>query len=195
MSKKMLKLRKVKNMLSKSGKTVKNRETEFSDFCEYTYENLKLYVLKLTGGDRYLAEDIVQNTYLIAEINQRGLLSHSNPAGWLRRTAKNLFYKEKKAAKRINSIETILTDDIQDKYNYFAEIDGEIPEKKKTVHFTRIYSALSVKEKKIIEDYHLKNIKLKEIAADMGENYEYVRKKHYRLVNSIVKKIAEYPNN
>jgi DNA-directed RNA polymerase specialized sigma24 family protein len=50
-------------------------DDEFNRLCEDTYEDLKKYVLWLTHGDKYAAEDIVQNTYEIAKKKQDIVLS------------------------------------------------------------------------------------------------------------------------
>ncbi|MCL1857664.1 MAG: hypothetical protein FWF92_00310 [Oscillospiraceae bacterium] len=165
----------------------------FSDFCEYTYKNLEMYVLKLTSGDRYLAEDIVQNTYWTAQLNQLDFHNHSNPEGWLYKTAKNLFYKELKIADKVNNMEMIITPDIIDYKNYFSKINGE-PDKTKTKKlgiFLKIFKELPKKDKKLIKDHNIKKLQLKYIAAELCENYSYTKKRYYRLIKSITKKVGD----
>jgi RNA polymerase sigma-70 factor (ECF subfamily) len=53
------------------------------------------YVLK----DKHLAEDLVEETFLILLCKQHELGEHPNIAGWLSQTLKNLIYDELKSAR------------------------------------------------------------------------------------------------
>ena len=174
-----------------SGYNLEDNDKSFSDFCEYTYNDLTMYVLKLTAGNKYLAEDIVQNTYCIAKINQSRLCQSYNPAGWLYSTAKHVFYKEITAIGKINNIETLLTEDIADDHDDFLQINGEIDTITKADIFIKVFEKMPEKDKKLITDHYMNNLSLKEIAFDSNGNYENIRKKHYRLIKSIIKKVDE----
>jgi len=184
-----------KQMAWQFKKYIKNWEKDFSDFCESTYKNLMSYALKLTVGDRYLAEDIVQETYLLAKINQVYLCNHCNPIRWLYSTAKKLFYQKAKYAKNKNKTEINLTEEIKDEKDFFYNINGEISEITKTGIFLKIFAELSEQDRKLLKDYYIKKIQLKDIADELGENYEKIRKKHFRLSCDIIKKISGEINN
>lgn len=49
--------------------------------------------------DRHLAEDLVEETFLILLYKQHDLITHPNLAGWLSLTLKNLIYDELKSAR------------------------------------------------------------------------------------------------
>lgn len=53
------------------------------------------YVLR----DRHLAEDLVEETFLILLYKQESLVSHPNIGGWLSQTLKNLIMDETKSAR------------------------------------------------------------------------------------------------
>jgi len=82
----------------------------FSKLYDNTNEDLMKYILKLTSGNKYLAEEIMQDTYLQAKENQDELLEHPNPAGWLFVTVKNLYYKQMKNITNHTVYVTELTD-------------------------------------------------------------------------------------
>jgi len=170
---------------------LKDNEKVFSDFCESTYKGLNMYVLKLTSGNIYLAEDIVQDTYEIAQADQLNFCGRPNPVGWLYKTAKNLFYKEIKAAQKINNTETILSENIADCRNHFSEINGENDNIANTDIFMKIFKKLAKKDQKLIKDCTIGKLKLKDIAYNLGEGYECIRKRYYRLINRIIKEVNE----
>ena len=171
-------------------KYIKDWEKDFSDFCEYTYENLKLYVLKLTAGDRYLAEDIVQDTYMLARINQACLCNHSNPVRWLYSTAKIIFYNKIKDMQTISSTETVLIEGMLDPQNFFVKIEDEVPKITKIGVFLKIFSELPEKDQKLLKDYNIKKKKLKTIAAELGENYGNIKKRYFRLSHDIIARVS-----
>ena len=171
------------------------KNENFSEFCERTYDGLNLYVLKLTGGNNFLADDIVQNTYLTAQANQSVLASHKNPVGWLHITAKNLFYKELSNAKKILKSEQDLTEDIADNRDYFGHIDDGFENTREYIILTRIYAELSVEEKKILNYRHIRKMKFREIAGKLDRTVDYVRRKHYKLLSYILNRILSELNN
>jgi len=160
----------------------------FSKLYDNTHEDLKKYVLKLVNGDRYLAEEIIQDTYLQAKENQDELLEHPNPAGWLFVTAKNLYYKQMKSIADYSVYETELTDDLAD-----LEIDFlSFGEDKYEERLQYIKSNLNEKETRLFTDYYIKKLSLKEISKNINENYTNIRKANSRLKIKLINLIKKF---
>ena len=84
---------------------------EEEEFFEELYRNtqpaLLEYLKKLKGAESW-AEDILQDTYLEAYRRRDMLMEHPNPAGWLYRTARNLYRNMVRKKENHNfSLETV----------------------------------------------------------------------------------------
>lgn len=88
------------------------------EFLTYLYKNQYEKMLKFSYrmvGTTETAQDLVQETFLLALFNKDKLASHPNPEGWLMKTLRNLTLNEQR---RITAHETVPLDSI-------ASITGE----------------------------------------------------------------------
>ena len=84
---------------------------EENAFFEQLYRNTRealLQYLKRVSGREDWAEDILQDTYLEAYQHRGMLMAHPNPAGWLYKTALNLYRNEGRKKENANlSLEAV----------------------------------------------------------------------------------------
>lgn len=81
-----------------------NADNFFQSLCEQYYADLGNFLLALTK-DRELAQDLLQETFIVAWNKRELLLTHPNPAGFLFQTArlclKHARQKQKKQQSRV----------------------------------------------------------------------------------------------
>lgn len=157
-------------------------DNAFSQLCNSTYNELKKYVLRLTNGDRYASEEIVQYTYEVAARNREKLLSHENPIGWLYDTAKKRYYKYIEKHGKITENEVELKEDTVTTIEEKLQGENEIIYR---VLSEKIIAQLSEKEKQLLTAHYIEKQTLKEIAEETNEDYERLRKAHYRLMEKL----------
>jgi DNA-directed RNA polymerase specialized sigma24 family protein len=157
-----------------------NPDEIFEQMCEETYDDLMKYALWLTRGNKYSAEEIVQNTYEIAKKKQYVILSHPNPAGWLSLTAQNYNTRHIKEMRKINEYEIELVYDAPYEIDTYDDLTFEILER------------LTEQEQQFFIDHYEHNISIAEMARrDMG-SYDSLKKYNIRLKTKI-SKMLELP--
>ena len=80
---------------------------ERNDHLQVLYESLHDKMVKVAYrmiGDIETAEDLVQSTFLLALFNQKDLLNHPLPEGWLMKALQNLALNERRRINRHQSI-------------------------------------------------------------------------------------------
>jgi len=160
---------------------------EFTKLCECTYGKLSTRIYAKTGYNKYLADEILQTTYETAVLNREKLLAHPNPAGWLNKTAANIYYKLRN--KNINTAkhETEYVEyneyaDTSFKY-YFLDKQSEAGNTETVTAMIReIFILLTKKERELIKYRFYYDLSLREIAKKWNLNYDSVRKSHFRML-------------
>ena len=153
-------------------------DDEFSKLCEDTYADLQKYALWLTRGDKYTAEEIVQNTYELAKKKQDIVLAHPNPAGWLSKTAQNYNMKHITKIRKIQAYETELVYDVPYKIETYKEL------------FDEIYHRLSEQEQRFFVDHYEYDISLVEMAERDNISYDKLKKFNVKLKSKIAKMLT-----
>lgn len=181
----------IKKADNKKSKKIENEKTkdDFSKLCEDIYNSLRSYALRLTAGNIYQAEEIIQDTYEYAVKNKAVLLSHSNPKAWFYKTIKIFYMRNREKNLKLENNEKTLNEDItenDDGYiiheNYFELSYADFPD---TTILDDIMSQLSEKERELILCQFIDGSSVKEIAKRWNESYEALRKFNYRLMKKI----------
>jgi len=166
-----------------------------SALCEAAYDGLYAYILRHSGGDVHLTEEIVQETFMCALEKQDELLPHPNPKGWLYETAK-IFYmrhrsKKTKIAKNEESLyyRTEDEDDSEmDKYSFGHWVSSS--QNDGGGFLEELFSRITEDEKELLLLHHVDGKSLVTIAGELGQNYGKLQKSYHRLMQR-VKKLAE----
>lgn len=148
------------------------QDVDFEKLCNRMQDKLKKYI-DYKINNIHNREDVLQNVFLAAVNNRNELTAHPNPEGWLMNTAKNLILKEFYKNKIIAENEEELLDIVSVEEN-FSEQSEMISED--------IFSKLSDDEKILIKNHYEDDLTLKEIALMLNENYDTLKKRHFRLI-------------
>ncbi len=118
--------------------------------------------------DRYLAEDLVEETFLILLYKQRDLIKHPNIAGWLNLTLKNLIYDELKSARHRLEMPLISDDTATSSDTYHQSLDELLPK------------GLFPKEREILILLFEEQLSYEEIAQRLGISVLNCRTRAFR---------------
>ncbi|MCL2410528.1 MAG: sigma-70 family RNA polymerase sigma factor [Treponema sp.] len=159
-----------------------NNDVAFDKLCRDNQKNLQKFVFRLAGEDKHIADDIIQETYLYAVENKEKLLTHPKPTAWLYKSA-HIFYKRNMSILRTvqtneESLDNIAKKNAESNFNLFVEIDygGDTEE---------IFSALSDKEKDLVELRYGQGFSLEEIAVMRQVSYITVRRRHAKILRKL----------
>ena len=148
-------------------------------------KELYLYLYSLCG-DRYLAEDLLHETFLKALLALPD--GHSNMRAWLYMVARNLFYNQQKKKLR----EILMDEQI---YPLEEKTEEGLPEKIFEEEDRRmLYQAilrLDIKKREIIQMQYFGGMTQKEIAAVLHITLENVRVLAYRARKELKKYLEE----
>lgn len=156
-----------------------DRDKEFSKFYSENYEKVYRYV-KAMLGEGFLAEDIVQDTFLEAWRKYDSIRNYSNKSGWLMRTAclkmKNM---NRRAERRLNVAldETMMETAKEDKGYAIKELElfvKKILNEEEQIRFRR---------------YFLWGYSIDKMAVLEGVTQNNARVRICRLVNKLREKI------
>lgn len=166
---------------------------EFEDICKENYRRIYNYILAMTGNVDN-AQDIVQDTFLIAYQKGSDFLKHENKTGFLYKTAHNLVMENsRKFQKEIlpGDDQLDLRDvDVFDKI--LKEHYDNVDEMKYKAY---VLSGLNENEKYLYEEYYVKKRKMREISKDMLLSETALRMKYVRLRRKIKKAVGELKLN
>lgn len=170
-------------------------EDFFESICNKYYKDVYKYVVFVTG-DKDVADDIVQDTFVVVYKNIEKVLKHNNTGGFIFKTAQNIIKNYKKELyKRILKEVSIDegTININDKRSEVESyINSEINEYE---YLTEILSSLSDDKKDLYKWYYVDNVPMKEIAEREGIEYTALRMKYVRLRKEIKEKVREISEN
>ncbi len=133
--------------------------------------------------DFFEAEDIAQESYLMALEEWEYLQNHPNPAGWLVQTAKNLsagFHRH--IYYRMESFEERIGKDIP-----YIE-----PAYSTLVMEDLLENVYNKKEQVLAKKYFLEDNNVEELAADMGVSAGSVRTRLYRMRKRLKTYVESY---
>jgi len=181
------------------------RDIDFDKLCNDNQDRLEKFVLRLADNDAYLADDVMQETYLYAAENKEKLLSHPNPAAWFYKSAR-IFCKRaisdaSKAKSNEESFDNIsISDGEGDSFtvtNIAADVyhekfyDGsdrnENGNRSEDEILSVLFSMLSEEERELISLHYDKKLSLQEIAVKQNVSYITVRRHHAKLLKKMRK--------
>lgn len=152
-----------------------DEEMFFEELYLNTRETLLKYLCSL-GGPSGWAEDILQDAYFEAYKRRQMLFIHPNPAGWLYKTACNLY---RNAGRRRDNC-NISLDVVQEIHTFAEEAHYEYVE----WHIT-IQGALREKDGQLLRRYYLEGYSVREIAKEFNLTEENIRVKLTRIRKQI----------
>ena len=134
-------------------------EAQWLTVYRETIRPLYSYVSCRTGGERDLAEDIVQETYLRALNTWLRKQMPENPMAWLKRVARNLL---------ISHLRRIRWHNVENLDLNAAEEKLPLEDLEKTQIIYRVLSGLKKGQARILEAFYFDGLKVKEIASSHG---------------------------
>lgn len=165
----------------------------FENLCQKNYNNVYKYLL-IVVKNRDVANDIVQDTFIVVYKNLKKVYNHNNPDGFVFKTAQNLAknYKKQLYKQLINEIN--LDNMILSSSNNTIEnaMDSNINEYD---YIDEIIDSLSEKNKKLYNMYYVEHKPMKVIADELGIEYTALRMKYVRLRKEIKQKIKDLVKN
>ena len=152
------------------GRAVVDREAFFEELYLSTKEALFRYLCNLNGMDGWV-EDILQDTYFEAYKKCEMLLIHPNPAGWLYKTAHNLYRNARRRRENCNlSLDTV-EENIAAAEGYYDFTEWRMT----------IQGLLQEKDSQLLHKYYLEGYSVKEMAKEFNLSEENIRAKLTRI--------------
>ncbi len=134
-------------------------EQQWLKIYRETVHPLYNYMARRTGGNRELAEDIVQESYLRALSNWKNKTVPDSPVAWLKRVARNILIDFLRQKRWDNKGDLDLNPDTS---NQTSE------DQLKILEIFSAISSLGRKKAKIIEAFYYDGKSVKEIANEMA---------------------------
>lgn len=122
------------------------------------------FIIRLSHGDNIMAEEIVQETFIIIWENRKRISIEFSFQSYVKKVSRNLFLKE--TSKRINEELMIARMDISDKSENY--VDNEVELKMLMEEVERIISKLPPARQNVYRLKHLQHLSQKEIATKLG---------------------------
>ena len=127
----------------------------FTELYNRYKHTLFQFVIRLSHGDYSMAEDIVQETFIIIWENRKKIVVEFSFQGYLKKISRNLFLKE--TAKRIQEQLMISQiDNVRETENLLLEV------------VERIISLLPPARQRVYRLKHIEHLSQKEIASQLG---------------------------
>ena len=150
----------------------KNLNHKFDELCQKTYDDLRK-IMNAKIKDRYITDEVLQNTYLTASKKKKELLSHPEPKGWLYQTAMYCYLNLYKMIITIQNYEKEFNENMMVKTD---ESDGY-----KDIAEDLLFS-LPETDKELMEEVFYNNLKLTEIAEKQNIPYSRLQRRFHRLL-------------
>lgn len=148
-----------------------DREAFFEELYLSTREALFRYLCNLNGMDGW-AEDILQDTYFEAYKNCEMLIIHPNPAGWLYKTAHNLYRNARRRRDNCNlSLDLVSEKHVAAAEGYYECMEWGIT----------IQGLLREKDSQLLHKYYLEGYSVREMAKEFNLTEVNIRAKLARI--------------
>ncbi len=163
----------------------------FQKLCEQYYADLGNFLLALTK-DREMAEDLLQETFIIAWQKRAQLPSHPNPAGFLFQTARNCFKSaQRKRAKEQRRLVPLEQQEAQPAQcaadeELLRQQDASIDE---LCWVDAVLQKLSAEERQLYEQHYLHKKSFVQLAREWGVSQTSLRMRAVRLRRKIQKEV------
>lgn len=167
---------------------VKNLKPE--KLCEQIWQSNEAYIRKFCEyklqSRKDLIDDCVNDVFLSLLEALKNDTEINYPKAWLTKVANNKITdvyrnKEKQVEREVAFNEETVTESYYDTYNFENITDEQIEEIKETV-----LNEIDEIDKRLIEDYHIKNMKVKEIAASYNLSESNVKQRLFRARKTII---------
>lgn len=122
------------------------------------------FVIRLSHGDYSMAEDIVQETFIIIWENRKKIVVEFSFQGYLKKISRNLFLKE--TAKRIQ--EQLMISQIENVRETENCVENEVELNLLLEEVERIISLLPPARQRVYRLKHIEHFSQKEIASQLG---------------------------
>ena len=146
------------------------KEIMFDNFKAFTelynrYKHILFqFVIRLSHGDYSMAEEVVQETFIIIWENRKKIVVEFSFQGYLKKISRNLFLKE--TAKRIQ--EQLMISQIENTGEAENCVENEIELNLLLEEVERIISMLSPARQRVYRLKHIEHLSQKEIASQLG---------------------------
>ena len=136
----------------------------FTELYNRYKHTLFQFVIRLSHGDYSMAEDIVQETFIIIWENRKKIVVEFSFQGYLKKISRNLFLKE--TAKRIQ--EQLMISQIENVRETENCVENEVELNLLLEEVERIISLLPPARQRVYRLKHIEHFSQKEIASQLG---------------------------
>ncbi|MCL3853831.1 sigma-70 family RNA polymerase sigma factor [Parabacteroides sp. GYB001] len=136
----------------------------FTELYNRYKHTLFQFVIRLSHGDHSMAEDVVQETFIIIWENRRKIVVEFSFQGYLKKVSRNLFLKE--TAKRIQ--EQLMISQIENVSETENTVENEVELNLLLEEVERIISLLPPARQRVYRLKHIELLSQKEIASQLG---------------------------
>ena len=163
--------------------------SETKKICSENYEMILGYLMALTGGDTWLAEDLTQETFLRAIRGFRKFRGDAKISTWLCQIAKFTFYQYLAKKKRYREVS----------YDELGEISTDIwpeivyLEREETDHLYRAIAELDGQMREVILLRIRGDLSFAEIGRLLDRTENWARVNFYRGKQKLAEKLAGNP--
>lgn len=169
-------------------------DTFFDELCKKYYNDVYKYLV-FTLKNIDIANDAIQDTFVVVYKNIKKVYNHPNPGGYVFRTAQNIARNHKKEIYKRIVNEIYIDDDIIKLSDYKSEISSIIDtEINEYDYITEVIDSLNSNDKKLYNMYYVEHKQMKEIAQELDIEYAALRMKYVRLrkkIKATVRELAE----
>ena len=164
--------------------------TVFEQICEECYPRIYRYLLGISGS-RELAEELTQETFLIAYQKGREFIHHEKPLAFLYKTACNLAKEQYRRQMKEQPAE-LSDEQFLSCKDAFAELTDEHENSVDVEPYIRvILDSLSDQQRTLYWKYYEEHKSMKEIAREIGLSEPAVRMKYVRLRKEIRRRVND----
>lgn len=151
---------------------MQNIEEIYKKYAKIIYK----YVFCLTE-DKEVAEEIVQETFLVAVKDINKFRGDCKISSWLCQISKYIWYKRLKKEKRLNEVPL---DDLKNAIKFEETLDEKLYKKEMNFKILKQVQKLDKDTKDVIYLRLLGNLKFKEIAQIMDKSVEWAKVTFFR---------------
>ena len=137
-------------------------EEQLQRICDATIDTLYAYVSRKCGGQRELAEDVTQETWLRAVREWRANGAPDNPIAWLTTVARNLILMH------LRKRETVSLDDVASIEVLAAESGADNDDAEISALVQDALTRLPPAEAQLLESFHYNRFKMSQLAETHG---------------------------
>ena len=154
-----------------------------------TYGKIVYKYIFCLCNDKCLAEDIVQETFLVAVENIDKFKGESKLSSWLCSIAKYIWYRNLRENKKANKLSL---EELENTLIFDSQIEENILQKEEKIELYKKIQLLDEETKNIMYLRLLGNLSYEEIADILGKTQNSVRVKFFRGKEKIIKENKKY---